>query len=214
VLAGHSYGGYVARVFRALHPDRVAGMLLVESGHEDQWTRLPAPLAELTRSAAAGMRELAAARRAGKDVPPETPDPRYADPQQRRRLEAAARTPGPLEALASIIESMDSSTAQTRRSGPLADLPLVVVSARRSFDAFRHLPIPVDSANAVWAELQRELARLSRSSVHLWSESGDHDIHLTDPAAVHAGFRTIVHAVRARRAGRDGAARLPQPGRS
>jgi pimeloyl-ACP methyl ester carboxylesterase len=39
VLAGHSYGGLVVRAFAALYRDEVAGMVLVDASHPDQWAR-------------------------------------------------------------------------------------------------------------------------------------------------------------------------------
>ena len=36
VLVGHSWGGHIARVFAAQHRDAVAGMVLVDSSHEDR----------------------------------------------------------------------------------------------------------------------------------------------------------------------------------
>jgi hypothetical protein len=94
-----------------------------------------------------------------------------------------------------VIEAMDSSAAETRRSGSLGDLPLVVISARRSFDAFRHLPISVEASNQVWYQLQGELAGLSSCTLHLWSETGDHNLHLTDPAIVLAGIGAMAEAL-------------------
>jgi pimeloyl-ACP methyl ester carboxylesterase len=40
IIAGHSLGGIAARRFQARYPDDVAGMLLVDSSHEDQSRRL------------------------------------------------------------------------------------------------------------------------------------------------------------------------------
>jgi pimeloyl-ACP methyl ester carboxylesterase len=36
MLVAHSYGGFVARLFAADHRDEVAGMILIESSHEDE----------------------------------------------------------------------------------------------------------------------------------------------------------------------------------
>lgn len=41
VLAGHSYGGLVVRAFTELYPDEVAGMVLIDASHPDQWAHIP-----------------------------------------------------------------------------------------------------------------------------------------------------------------------------
>src|SRR5215831_9333739 len=47
VLVGHSIGGFNVRLFANQHPEEVAGVVLVDSAHPDQWTRfarlLPRP---------------------------------------------------------------------------------------------------------------------------------------------------------------------------
>jgi pimeloyl-ACP methyl ester carboxylesterase len=42
VLAGHSYGGLVVRMFTDRYRDEVAGVVLVDASHPDQWTHIPA----------------------------------------------------------------------------------------------------------------------------------------------------------------------------
>ena len=41
VLVGHSYGGLYARMYAARYPDQVAGVVLVDSSHPEQFTRSP-----------------------------------------------------------------------------------------------------------------------------------------------------------------------------
>lgn len=41
VLAGHSYGGIVARIFADTHPAETAGLVLVDSAHQDMGQRFP-----------------------------------------------------------------------------------------------------------------------------------------------------------------------------
>ncbi len=43
VLAGHSYGGINMQVFSSKFPDQIAGMILVDSSHEDQLEKIPPP---------------------------------------------------------------------------------------------------------------------------------------------------------------------------
>jgi pimeloyl-ACP methyl ester carboxylesterase len=42
VLVGHSFGGLVARIFAARYPELVAGMVLVDPAHPEDWVK-PAP---------------------------------------------------------------------------------------------------------------------------------------------------------------------------
>lgn len=41
LLVGHSFGGILVRQFARLYPEEVAGMILVDSAHEDQIERMP-----------------------------------------------------------------------------------------------------------------------------------------------------------------------------
>src|SRR5207248_1611464 len=47
VLVGHSLGTFYVRRFAQLYPDEVAGLVLVEPGHEDITDYLPLELAEM-----------------------------------------------------------------------------------------------------------------------------------------------------------------------
>jgi pimeloyl-ACP methyl ester carboxylesterase len=44
VLVGHSIGGIHVRVYQNMYPNDVVGVVLVDSGHPDQWRRLPPQL--------------------------------------------------------------------------------------------------------------------------------------------------------------------------
>jgi pimeloyl-ACP methyl ester carboxylesterase len=41
VLVGHSYGGWLVRLYQSTYPSEVAGMVLVESGADDPWRKTP-----------------------------------------------------------------------------------------------------------------------------------------------------------------------------
>lgn len=41
ILVGHSFGGINVRLFASMYPDEVAGMVLVDSSHEDQVEKMP-----------------------------------------------------------------------------------------------------------------------------------------------------------------------------
>jgi pimeloyl-ACP methyl ester carboxylesterase len=41
VLVGHSYGGWLVRLYASSYPAEVVGMVLVEAGAGDPWRKLP-----------------------------------------------------------------------------------------------------------------------------------------------------------------------------
>ena len=47
VLVGHSLGGLLVRLYAVRHPQEVAGLVLVDSAHEDQYRRAPREIREL-----------------------------------------------------------------------------------------------------------------------------------------------------------------------
>src|SRR5206468_1586863 len=63
ILAGHSYGGLVVRMFADRYRADVAGMVLVDASHPDQWAHIPASLGG--RTVALGNRMTALAARLG-----------------------------------------------------------------------------------------------------------------------------------------------------
>ncbi len=54
ILVGHSYGALVARVFVAAHADRVDGLVMLDSSHEDMGERFPSIAQEGFRDLLAG----------------------------------------------------------------------------------------------------------------------------------------------------------------
>jgi pimeloyl-ACP methyl ester carboxylesterase len=64
VLAGHSFGGLVARLYAATYPDEVVGLVLIDAAHEDYYAAVrnvltPEQRAEMARLAEQGPLELA-----------------------------------------------------------------------------------------------------------------------------------------------------------
>jgi pimeloyl-ACP methyl ester carboxylesterase len=51
VLAGHSFGGLIARLYAATYPDDVVGMVLIDAAHEDYYDEVEAVLASAQRAA-------------------------------------------------------------------------------------------------------------------------------------------------------------------
>jgi pimeloyl-ACP methyl ester carboxylesterase/ketosteroid isomerase-like protein len=197
VLVGHSLGGYNARLFADRYPAEVAGVVLAESAHEEQWERLPHQARDLVPAAAEGYRGAAEAARAGTlpagSVPP-WPFPEQAE--LRAVYEAEMASPETYEAMAAEMAASVESAAEVAGTGDLGGLPLAVVTARNSFAAFEGTGIPIAPANEAWLAMQEELVGLSTAGIQFWSDRGDHHIHRTDPGLV---VEAILHVVRAAR---------------
>jgi pimeloyl-ACP methyl ester carboxylesterase len=193
VLAGHSLGGYFNRAYAGAHPDEVAGMVLVDTSHEDQWSE-PA-----TQAGMAGSRQLFEVcdrvllpfglwRLAG--TTGLLPHPLLnALPSELRPAAAANffRTPYCGASLAEItVEAIDAGTAQVRADRrPPGGMPLVVLTAGSGHED--------EATHGTWLALQRDLAALSANSRHEVLADAQHVSKLmTHAAPVAAAIRDVV----------------------
>ena len=177
VLVGHSFGGYVVRYLAALVPDRVAGMVLVESSHPEQHERLPDVQVHPDDSRRP-LRSLLVSR---------------IDPRKLRTL--LEKYPRELRATASMLMTSRRALRTLRRESagfalsaqevmqlPFPrDLPLAVVS--RGSQEWEATPLGV-ARERIWQQMQVELAGLSPHAVHIIAGMSGHQVHLDEPAAV------------------------------
>jgi pimeloyl-ACP methyl ester carboxylesterase len=168
VLVGHSAGGLYARAYAAQHPDRVVGMVLVESSHEGQRPVLDPLRLVKTRLQIAFMipsiiREPRAERRGA--------DPRSVIREWRAFRRATAREP-------------------FLPPGALGDRPLVVLTCAPGD------PTVPDRVYEAWRGLHRDLARLSANSRHVISENPSHYLNEHDPDLVISAIRDVVRCAR------------------
>jgi pimeloyl-ACP methyl ester carboxylesterase len=199
VLAGHSLGGLVARVYTALYRGDVAGLALIDSSHPRQFERLPGPplrSRRLHRAAevAADYARPLGLRRLSRSLAGETPG----DAQTAFALSSRSRRATAKELLAFDAICRDAGLL----AGQLGDLPLAVVSSSE-----RAPSVPPDSPAQrrrtafypAWLELQDELAALSADSVHVIAESAGHLMHKDDPDLVVRVVTDLVRRVRGAR---------------
>ena len=186
LLVGHSFGGYVVRRFAHRYRGEVAGVALVESGHEDMWTQQPdSVLSVIDRltdelGIVEGMVRSGTLR--GSSLPPHP----YFDksPEFRAVYEAELTSIEHYEALIAIMSDIHTSAAQVGSARILGALPLVVVSASNSYDAFPDAGFPLEEANEAWMALQHDLLSLSPNVEHVVSSTGTHEINWTEPDLV------------------------------
>jgi len=196
LLVGHSLGGYNVRVYQRRYPEEVAGLVLVDAAHEAQWDRLPPEWADGLRAEVAWLRARAEAARRGALTEPDVRPGAFTThaPEWRDAHVAAQLTAKPYLGVAHENEGALQSAREVPREH-LGRLPLVVLTARRSFEAFAGAGLDIEPANRVWLELQQELAALSSNSVQLFSER-DHALHGSDPDAIVNAIRKGISMAR------------------
>ncbi len=189
ILVGHSIGGIIARRFYAQHPELVAGMVLVDSSHEQQakrfaaadWrkgTRRYAREAVKRQARILGARRLAASLGVLRDF--EAGIAREAPPE----FASAARaillsTP---HKHANVREMLMATHTWGELPG-LGSVPLTVLTALRWLD---------ESLLPAWVQMQEELTALSSDSEHITARGAGHYMHLDDPDLVVKAIRDLV----------------------
>jgi pimeloyl-ACP methyl ester carboxylesterase len=189
VVAGHSFGGLVVRMFADLYPDEVAGMVLVDASHPDQWAHIPA--ARGGRLVTWGNWLCGVLARLGLwralDPAPELADGLPERPAA--ELRTILSRPAAWAASADALAAWDSMTRpQVNGARSLGALPLAVLSVT---EQARYA--------AVLTRLQADLPSLSANSVHQTVQGATHEglVSRREHAAVMAdAIRRVAEAAR------------------
>jgi len=195
VLAGHSYGGLVVRMFTDRYADEVVGMVLVDSSHPDQWVHIPA--ARNGRTVATGNRVMAVLARIGvlRLVHAERPYiaglPARAYAEMRAYL---ARPQGWSAGADGLLAWGCQSRGQVNATHNLGHLPLVVLSVTEQ-----------DRYADILTRLQTQLVSLSSNSKHITVAGATHYTLVSQQryaAFVSDAVRAVSAAARSGDAGR------------
>ena len=207
VLVGHSFGGFIARMFTRTYPAEVAGMVLIDATHEDEWSRgYPEAhrrgLRTVTRLmglmgslALFGLPRLVARFR--------VPEALSALPEKpRRNLIRDGFSRRTLTTVHRELRAMEKSAEQVRNGdSSLGDRPLVVITHGRAGPTTLRMPAETAARIERLSQAsQRHLAVLSnKSEIVVAGESG-REVMIEQPDVVVGAIRTVVEA--AREAGR------------
>ena len=211
VLVGHSLGGYNVRMFADLYPNEVAGMVLVDAGHEDQLERFPPEYSRLNEQQASYLSVMDFMARFGilRALGNSSGGADFAPPQV-LKLPAEFQSvymammshPSYFDATLAEMLALKEITDQVRATGKLGDLPLFVLTAESTLDpaALQAIGLPADfdstKIQQIWLELQAELAALSTNSEHIIVKDSAHAIQLDQPSAVIEAIRKVVEMTR------------------
>jgi pimeloyl-ACP methyl ester carboxylesterase len=177
VLVGHSMGGLYVRAFARKFPDVVAGMVLVDATHEEQWDYEPKRFWRASDAPAIRLK-------APDVVRPQAVSSILKEMWATDRWKAGERA----EREAISITVRDAQKEPKR----LPVVPLIVLSAGEEAGWGENSPIGVLKGQ----QLQKEMAAFSALGRWIAVPGANHYIHLSQPAAVANAIREVVQASR------------------
>ncbi len=177
VLVAASSGGFNVRVFASDHPDRVAGLVLVDASHEDDVHEVPRLARFVPLLSSVGVLRLLGVSFG--------PSPESLPPSTQRFARATSFRAAGYRAAADEIIHIRESAAEVRASRRKLTVPVVVVSGARG-------------ADATWRALQRDQATLSERGCQVIAEQSGHVVPIDQPQVVVDAIRAIVDAARGR----------------
>lgn len=194
VLVGHSFGGVNMRLYAHQYPSETAGLVLLDSSHEEQDLRIEV-LADAVPEFVNQFQFLAQISSLGLLAmsPKDIPD-RGLTGEALDQFRAMLSTTGYFETAVSETASISDSFAEVRAANitSLGDIPLIVIT--------RGLSDPIPGASdtdnqayeEIWQTMQAELAALSTNSKQIIAQESDHYIQLRQPQLVVDAVQEIV----------------------
>jgi pimeloyl-ACP methyl ester carboxylesterase len=196
IFVGHSIGGVYARAFAQRYSENVAGLVFVDSAHENQRFRLPPSTRRqlsIVKALALVFRALApfgipralklADRIQGENYPDDVRPAAMARMYQSHFFTA----------MYNEIKAVELDTDQANPPADLGDMPLIVLTQGGpnpgiSEDAYKQL-------KKSWNELQQELTQLSTNGQHIVAHESGHYIHHDQPELVIDAIRQVVEEI-------------------
>jgi pimeloyl-ACP methyl ester carboxylesterase len=175
VLVGESIAGFNVRVFASDHPERAAGLVLVDASHEDDSHEVPGMARIVPLLSTIGVFRLLGVS-FGQRVESLAPSvQRYA---QATRFRAAG-----YQAAADEIMHIGQTVSEVRNTRRKLAIPVLVVTGARG-------------ADENWRRLQQDEASLSERGCLITAQQSGHVIPIDQPAVVVDAIRTVVEIAR------------------
>jgi pimeloyl-ACP methyl ester carboxylesterase len=189
ILAGHSFGGILARAYYRAHPEMVRGLALIDSPHPDMMVMpvngQPKKMYDLTEADIEALAEIG--RKRNQQTPP---DPKIEPPFDRL----------PAELHASHLWAMKRWMENSRTFDPAVVLKTQAEFSKRLKDQRLEVPtIVITRAKSAdqaepWVDSQQKLAAMATNGKLIRAVGSGHDIQLEQPALIAAAIRDLLAA--------------------
>jgi pimeloyl-ACP methyl ester carboxylesterase len=187
VLVGHSFGGLTMRLFASTYPQEVAGLVLVDSSHEEDPTARQEILSGQPQlSTCSGLAPFGIVRLFGLLDHFASAYPSAVQPVVKAHF-SQTRFCGTWDDESAAWGESTAQVRAARTHHKLGNLPLVVITHGKRLDAS-------------WQAFQNDLANLSSRSTHLMATRSGHAIMLDQPDLVSAAIKEVVTRVEKHRA--------------
>jgi pimeloyl-ACP methyl ester carboxylesterase len=223
VIVGWSFGGFTARIYPQLYPGEVAGVVLVDSTHEEQFVRYVPTVVNGIKKTGLNLDpvvkflggperfhtfvELAAVRwdlirsrlgllRWSRRNEQESDFWEKYPPDTWKRERFCELQHGFLTAVRGEKAAWEESTSQAHALSTLGDLPLIVVSRAPEMKGPYPEWFPAVELERDWQTMQSELVRLSTRGRQVFAHGSDHLIPHHSPQVVTDSIFELVGAYR------------------
>lgn len=176
VLVGHSFGGYNIRLFAANYPDKVAGVVLVDASHEDQYNQFQIKLPDNDHQYSSIVISPKLAYLASSPAKP------------------AALSERAFYAAKAEIMALNKSATQLHRAPTLPAIPLIVISRGKPE---WYGPTKLQQREKTWQSLQQNLSQLSPISTHMFAHKSGHDIPQQQPEIIVEAIEQVICQIHA-----------------
>ena len=193
VLVGHSFGGSNVLLYANTYPDEVAGIVLVDSSHEDQLDKMP-DMPKQNEGVASFLTYVGGVRLL-------THFPIYKKSLVMFPVEIQEMYPAKISTSSFIktafkeISLLDKSLNQLKATGAkVGDKPLIVITAGKPVNA-EEVGLSqeqVDQITKVWKMLQKDLVAKSSQGKQMIAEHSGHMITREQPEIIIEAIREVI----------------------
>jgi pimeloyl-ACP methyl ester carboxylesterase len=175
VLVGASIAGFNVRVFASDHPERAAGLVLVDASHEADAHEVPRMARFIPPLSTIGLLRLFGVSFGGRAE--------SLAPSVRQFARATAFRAAGYQAAADEIIHIQESVSEVRSSRRKLTIPVVVVTGARG-------------ADENWRRLQQDLTSLSERGCLMIARQSGHVVPVDQPEIIVDAIRTVVETTR------------------